>query len=1070
MSTNETDIVKLNLNDTFYDWYQRTNQIIDYVNPINVYDVFAGAGLTESRTGTPGTIELSVGTNASLYGINTLVNTQGISQVVLDYASLSTGTVGNTTLFSIQNGSDQIFSVEASDILPPDINGNHAFGGVITVADLIVDDGNITINNTGSTRDNCGIIIESINDTNVENVSFTYDTNTQAWYSSEYLGVKSGKGFVADTSPKAVFPFIATSAQGQVDVRLETTIGGIPERISLEAEFDSNNSLTVAHYLNNSLVNEIVEFTSNGTSGSSVIVKDTIQITDILNSTPFSQTPAVTSVPITDSTNGYLSQFVNRVVVAKGSAAVGDVVRMNGSSLAKASPSSVSNAQVLGIVESIDGANAVVITSGPFNNISGLTGLTSGDVYYLDPSSAGDVTNTDPNNTNGVLDKPVFIATSATSGVIIPDFVGTGTTVISGGGTGTINNAFATVSVGTTDITATGEDTLTLVAGDNITLTPNGNEITISSDISSTGTPNSLLRYNQSGQISELTPSSYSVVAKPLTGPLSSVVIQPGNLLGRLDDTDDTDNPVQSLSSTQVLNILGFSGNSFIKTISFETGTGTPEYEFDADISGESVVIRAGANISFEYSGGALYINSTGVEGTNIVTGSGELTVGIEGGTQYTTTTLNFEPDYAGTKSSNDEFIQFYARSTSSNIAFISAKPTNKYLKYLVGNTSGDHTAGYTLQFTTDGTKNLSYSYSTNSILQRETISINLASTISVDKIVPRTSTGNSGLILSGGDDTNRNTLQLIDQPRNIGKGDESTIVINAFDTVALPDETRQSIQSVSGFANKCVSLYADSDYSTTGPTYTYPFRFYKLIVDEIQCANLVASEATKISEYVNKIIGFQYNDPSLGSLSRVIITDAADIASPPYGQNGSMLEFLDSSSASSKAFIYKPSERAASNTTESKMLVMGDAIRLANPSSINDWSPYLRYSSTSALKLVSTTGANSIIEFAGNSGPTLGSVGVTAGSYSFINYNDGSNNFFLRLSADTILQANTFAFKDVAGNGLKFDSVAPTAGQVLYVDSLTGSVGNVKTGYIIKEWTGVVGSTDPVNTLYYSF
>lgn len=1068
MSTNETDIVKLNLNDTFYDWYLRTNQIIDYVNPINVYDVFAGAGLNESRTGTPGTIELSVGTNASLYGVNTLVSTQGVSQVVLDYASLSTGTVGNTTLFSIQNGTDQIFSVEASDMLPPDINGDHAFGGVITVADLIVDDGNITINNTGSTRDNCGIIIESINDTNTQNVSFTYDTNTQAWYSSEYLGVKSGKGFVADTSPKAVFPFIATSAQGQVDVRLESTIGGIPERISLEAEFDSNNSLTVAHYLNNSLINEIVEFTSNGTSGSSVIVKDTIQITDILNSTPFSQTPAVTSVPITDSTNGYLSQFVNRVVVDKGSAAVGDVVRMNGSVLAKASPSSISNAQVLGIVESINGANAVVITSGPFNNVTGLSGLTSGDVYYLDPSSAGDVTNTDPSNTNGILDKPVFIATSATSGVIIPDFVGSGTSIVSGGGTGTINNAFATISVGTTDITASGEDTLTLVAGDNITLSPNGNEITISSDISSTGGPNTLLRYNVSGILDELSPSSYSVVAKPLSGALSSVVIQPGNLLGRLDDTDDTDNPVQSLSSTQVLDILGFSGNSFIKSIAFETGTGTPEYEFDADISGESVVIRAGANISFEYVGGALYINSTG-EGTNTVGGTGDLTIGIEGGTQYTSSTLNFESDYAGTAIADDEFIQFSARNTTAGVTFISAKPTDKYLKFLAG-TGGDHTAGYTVQFTTDSYKNIAYSFSKNTSSKREIININLASTIAVNKIVPQTTTANSGLILSGGDDSNRNTLQIVDNPRNIGLGDESTVIINAFDTVALPDTTRQSVQSVSGFANKCVSFYADSDAISTGATYTYPFRFYKLIVDEIECANLVTTEATKIQEYVNKIIGFEYNGSSLGNISRVTITDAYASASPAYGQKGSMLEFLDSSVSGSTAFIYKPSQNYTGNLTTSKMLVMGDAIRLANPSDITDWSPYLRYSSTSAMKLVSTSGANSILEFAGNSGSTLGSVGVTAGSYSFVNYNDGTgNNFFLRLSANAILQADTFAFKDSAGNGLKFDSVAPTAGQVLYVDSLTGSVGNVKTGYIIKPFSSL-DVNDPINTLYYNY
>ena len=1070
MSTNETDIAKLSLNDTFYDWYLKTNQVIDYVNPVNVYNVFAGAGLSESRTGNPGTIELSVATNPSLYGINTLVSTQGFSQVVLDYNALSQGTVSNTSLFSIQNNTDQIFFVEASDMLPPEINGNHAFGGVITVADLIVDDGTITINNTGSNRDNCGLVIESVNDTNTENVSFTYDTTTEAWYSSEYLGVKSGKGFVTDSSPKAVFPFIATSAQGQVDVRLQSTISGIPERISLEAEFDANNSLTVAHYLNNSLVNEIVEFTSNGTNGSSVIVKDTIQITDILNSNPFSQTPAVTSVPITDSTNGYLSQFVNRVKVAKGSAVVGDFVRMNGSSLAKASPSSVANAQVLGVVESIDGANAVVITSGPFSGISGLSGLTTGDVYYLDPNSAGDVTNTDPLNTNGVLDKPVFIATSATSGVIIPDFAGTGTTVVDGGGSGTINNAFATISIGTTDITASGEDTLTLVGGDNITLVPSGNQITINSDISSSGTANTFLTYNSSGAITQLAPSSYSVLAKPLNGSLSSVVIQPGNLLGRLDDTDDTNNPVQSLSGSQVLDILGFTGNSFIKTISFETGTGTTEYTFDADTTGEDVVIRAGSNISFEYAGGALYINSTGDGGTNTVIGSGELTVGTEGGTQYTTNTINFETDYAGSKLATDEFIQFSIRQVTSNIAFISAKPTENYFRYNIGTSGANtHTPGYTLQLATDTKKNLVFGFSKNTTTKTETISINLSPTIQVDKIIPSISTQGSGLILSGGDDAGRNTLRLIDEPRNIGSGDESTIVINALDAIT-PPITRQSTQNLGGtIGSKCVSFYADSDAPTAGDTYSYPFRFYKLIVDEIECANLNATEAVKTTQTANKIIGFEDTTTGFGaSVSRIILTDAMASGSPPYGESGTMLRFDDSLVDGSIAYIFKPA-RSLAGATESNILVVGDALRFANPSSVTQWSPYLKFgSSTSEMRLVSPAGVNSILEFAGNSGSTLGSTGVVAGSYAFLNYFDGTSNQYLRIKSDAEIVANTLTFKDSSGNGFKFDTVAPTAGQVLYIDTLTGSVGNIKSGYIIKPWTGTT-TGDPINTLYYT-
>jgi hypothetical protein len=754
-----------------------------------------------------------------------------------------------------------------------------------------------------------------------------------------------------------------------------------------------------------------------------------------------------------------------------GSAAVGDFVRMDGNFLAKASPDSIANAQVLGLVESIDGADAVVITSGPFSNIFGLSGLTTGDVYYLDPNSAGDVTNTDPTNTNGILDKPVFIATSATSGVIIPDFAGIGTTVIGGGGSDTINNAFATISIGTTDITASGEDTLTLVGGNNITLIPSGNQITINCDISSFGTANTFLTYDNSGAFTQLAPSSYSVLARPLNGALSSVVIQPGNLFGRLDDTDDTDNPVKSLSSTEVLDILGFSGNSFIKTISFETGTGTPEYIFDAETS-EDVVIRAGSNISFEYTGGALYINSTGEGGTNTVIGSGELRVGVEGDTQYTTNILNFETDYAGVANTDNEFIRFSARQTTSGIAFISAKPTENYFKYSIGGISSTHTPGYALSTTTDGKKNIFYTFTKNPTTQTETISINLASTIIVDKIAPSVTTEYNGLTLSGGSDSNRNTLRLIDQPRTIGTGDESTIVINAFNTVALPDTTRQSTQNLTGFTNKCVSLYADSDAPTVDAIYTYPFRFYKIIVDEIECQNLVAQEAKKVQQTVDKILGTEdTNTISGGNVSRIILTDATSSGSSPYGTTGTMLRFDDSVFPSSTAYIFKPSYAYTGfDLTKSKMLVVGDALRFANPSDKSSWSPYLMFGSTGHLKLVSTAGANSILEFAGNSGSTLGSTGVVGGSYSFLNYFDGTtNNYYLRIQPDAEIVANTLTIKDSSGNGFKFDTVAPVAGHVLYVDTLTGSVGNIKSGYIIKPFIDL-SSDDPINTLYYNY
>ena len=39
------------LTDTFNEWVTRTNTIVDYLNPLNVYDVIpvTGSGITESR-------------------------------------------------------------------------------------------------------------------------------------------------------------------------------------------------------------------------------------------------------------------------------------------------------------------------------------------------------------------------------------------------------------------------------------------------------------------------------------------------------------------------------------------------------------------------------------------------------------------------------------------------------------------------------------------------------------------------------------------------------------------------------------------------------------------------------------------------------------------------------------------------------------------------------------------------------------------------------------------------------------------------------------------------------------
>jgi len=96
--------------------------------------------------------------------------------------------------------------------------------------------------------------------------------------------------------------------------------------------------------------------------------------------------------------------------------AVGDVVRLNGTATyTKAQADSVPNAEAVGIVIQVLGANDFVIATNGY--ITGLSGLTANTVYFLSPSVAGALTATEP-STDGQVDKPLFIADTTTSGYL----------------------------------------------------------------------------------------------------------------------------------------------------------------------------------------------------------------------------------------------------------------------------------------------------------------------------------------------------------------------------------------------------------------------------------------------------------------------------------------------------------------------------------------------------------------------------------------------------------------------------------------------------------------------------
>lgn len=114
--------------------------------------------------------------------------------------------------------------------------------------------------------------------------------------------------------------------------------------------------------------------------------------------------------------------------------AVGDCIRLNGTSYTKAQGDSSANAEFVGIVSAVTSANVFVLTQ--LGYISGLSGLTAGVGYFLSPTTAGTMTATQP-STAGQVSKFIFLADTTTSGYVVshPGFTittSTPTSVLSG--------------------------------------------------------------------------------------------------------------------------------------------------------------------------------------------------------------------------------------------------------------------------------------------------------------------------------------------------------------------------------------------------------------------------------------------------------------------------------------------------------------------------------------------------------------------------------------------------------------------------------------------------------------
>jgi hypothetical protein len=89
------------------------------------------------------------------------------------------------------------------------------------------------------------------------------------------------------------------------------------------------------------------------------------------------------------------------------------ILRFNGTAYVLAKADTAANAETPGIVSHVWDANRFTLLF--FGYVTGLSGLTSAQIYFLSPSTAGALTATEP-STPGQISKPLLIADSATTG------------------------------------------------------------------------------------------------------------------------------------------------------------------------------------------------------------------------------------------------------------------------------------------------------------------------------------------------------------------------------------------------------------------------------------------------------------------------------------------------------------------------------------------------------------------------------------------------------------------------------------------------------------------------------
>jgi len=594
------DIEKLKLSDTFYTWFTTTNKLIDYVNPIQIYDLLTGSGFTRTELNGEVTIDLNVGKGIKLYP------EIGNGSITLDIANIYSvdAQVKDNDYILVERydtgDTNYLFSVQASDILPPTLNDDHEFMGEITIDSLNVRTAKVNLNYGKSAT--TGVFGFNV-DINGVSKQFGYNAFYKTWIFDSNIQLKNTYSFISDNdSIDAHFRF-ATSGK-QYDVTLELATG-----LESTSADDTSWKIQARKHLNrldfiygSSEITDLertvfyARVDNVYTNSSTFVISDKIQIGNIAGSTNFAQTPDYTQykIPVTDSTGILNSKWTNRYVTSDYvSLSVGNLVKIfdntnNDTYITRCdlstSSTSESDTFTFGIVERISGGLAYIVMLGEFNlQTTPSPALEPGLTYYL-TSGSPNFTKTKP--TSGLI-KPVFIATGTASGIIFPmtsNALSFGNVSVSSAESGYI------VGSGSAVYSNASNGNVNLVAGSGITLQtdPTTRNITIRSTSGSNKPGWSTIRTDTGDTLYALTPTDTLKV----TGGSGGIVV---------DGDNNTNNDVLTIKG-KYFRRIGITGDD----TNAETGTITAGID-------DTLTIYAGAGIRLTNpTGNVLRFEATG--------------------------------------------------------------------------------------------------------------------------------------------------------------------------------------------------------------------------------------------------------------------------------------------------------------------------------------------------------------------------------------------------------------------------------------------------------------------------